>query len=189
MRRPVPLIETAALSEFGDLTEQAAFHDPDRMGRDVSYVPGFSEMRRDVALQVAAAKRGEIDAKTIKPLPVNLRWGRCQDVRGNPNDVKLFGHSRHGYKPVTKDMIGKEWLTAAPPGSQVQADGTIRNGDTMLLWCPREDAARNEFAKRKQTEERTKGAEGTFASMVQQARSVSPGAKPTTTKLPTEKSA
>lgn len=177
----VPLIETQAMSEFGDLRDQAQFYNPDGMDKDPSYVPGFSEMKRDVALQMAEVTRGLRHPKDVTPLPVNLRWARNQNIKGDPDNTKQFGHSQKGYQLVTKDDIGKrDWLTALPPGTRVAADGTICRGDTALMWCPKEQAAKNEFAKRRMTEERTKGAEGAFAQMIENARGVSRGATPFT---------
>lgn len=180
----VPLIETQAMSEFGDLRDQAAFYNPDGMDRDHTYVPGFSEMRRTVAIQMAEVKKGVRAVKDVQTLPVNLRWARGQDVQGRPDSTKQFGHGRKGYRLAngnTKEKggdVGNDWLKELPPGTQLMADGTIRNGDAVLMVCDKDQAARNEFNKRRLTEERVKGAEGAFARMVETARGVNPGAAP-----------
>lgn len=178
----VPLVNTAALSEFGDVTDQAAFYDPNGMDRDQTYVPGFSEMKRTAAIQMAEVRKGLRQPKDIQALPVNLRWARNQNIKGDPDSSKQFGHSRKGYRLVTKaDLDSKPaWLTEIPPGCQINADGTIRNGDAVLMVCDAAQARKNEFTKRHETERQVKGAEGAFASLVESARGVSAGAAPYT---------
>lgn len=181
------------ISEFGDLRDQAESYDPARMDRDYTYVPGFSEMRRDVALQMAEVRRGERAPKDVVPLPVNLHWARNADGDGKPNSAKQFGHARKGYrlasgKPKSESGdVGEAWLKELPPGTRLGADGSIINGDTVLMVCTAAQARKNEFTKRRLTEERMRGAEGAFARLIESARGVNPGATPTTEKLPVQK--
>lgn len=174
------------MSEFGDLRDSAAFYDPNVMDRDHSYVPGFSDMKRDIGVQMVEVKHGRRSPKDVGKLPVNLRWARAQNVAGAPDSTKQFGHSRKGYRLVNKQDVGQAWLTEVPPGCQIGADGTIRNGDTVLMVCDQGTAARNELVKRRATEERVKGAEGAFASMIESSRGVSKGAAPYTEVKPGE---
>lgn len=168
-----PLIPTQVMSEFGDLTESAAYHDPTVMDRDLSYVPGFSEMRRRHALEFAEAKAGKRDWKDVFALPVNLRWARAQNKAGQPDNEKPFHHAMRGYKNVNaKEHKGKDWLKDLPPGCETLADGTIRRGDTILMYCDREQAARNELAKRVATEERLKGQESAFLQALKEVQGV-----------------
>lgn len=189
----VPLIETQALSEFGDLREQAQFYDPTGMDRDYSYVPGFSEMRRAHETKKGEYFRGEAKRSDVPILPVNLRWGRAQDKAGNPDNLKTFGHGRRGYRMVTKADIGQPWFTELPGSAQIQADGTIRNGDCVLMVCDQQTAAKNELHKRMQTESRIEGARGGFAQAIEQARKdglVARGSDPTVEVLePTQREA
>jgi hypothetical protein len=146
------------------------------MDRDHSYVPGYSELTRTAALQVAEAQKGLRAVKDVAFVPVRMRWARNQKLSGAPDSAKVFGHSRKGYRVANgkseKDGgdVGKAWLTQLPPGSEVLADGAIRNGDCILMVCDADQARKNEFNKRRITEERTKGAEGAFAKMVEDAR-------------------
>jgi hypothetical protein len=138
-------------------------------------------MRRKVAEEMAEVKRGLRHPKDVTPLPVGLRWARAQDVAGKPDSSKQFGHGRKGYRIANGNSkekggdVGNAWLKELPPGCTLGADGSIRNGDTVLMVCSREDAAKSEFAKRRETEARVKGAEGAFASMVASSRDVSRG--------------
>src|SRR5688572_3727261 len=139
------------------------------MDRDHSYVPGFSEMRRNRDIKLGEVQRGEAHVSDLKALelPVNVRWARSHKSTGAPDSSKQFGHSRRGYKLVNADEHkGQAWLTALPPGSQIGPDGSIRNGDTTLMWCSREDAATNEAYKRRLTHERLHGVTDAFAQQV-----------------------
>ena len=157
-----PLIPTAPISEFGELPNDPAFFDPAVMDRDQSYVPGWSEMRRAHDLKVAEYRAHKCARSDIPTLPVNLRWARNQTKAGTPDSTKVFTHGRKGYRLVTKDDVKQEWLKELPPGSQVQADGTIRNGDCVLMVASREDAARNAVLKQRMTQERLTGLQDTF---------------------------
>jgi hypothetical protein len=105
-----PLTASAPLSEFGDLHQSADFNDPHLMDRDGSYVPGFSEMRRDRDIKVAEYQAGRIPASDVPTMTVNLRWARCQTKAGTPDNAKPFVHGRKGYRAVTKEDAGQPWL-------------------------------------------------------------------------------
>ena len=178
----VPLIKTAPASEFGDHTASVDFNDPTLMGRDLSYVPGFSDLRRQRDLKVAEYVHHKVDRSAIPELPVNMRWSRNQGKDGKPDSTKVIGHATKGYHMATKADIGQPWLTALPPGSSVDADGTIRKGDTALMVATKEDAARNAHIKAELTARRVSGMEHGFAAKVEQDRSGWRGAEPTAKK-------
>lgn len=176
----VPLIQSEPVSEFGDIALTSEFHDPAAMARDHSYVPGFSEMRRERDLQIAEVKAGTRDGRDVRQLPVNCRWARSQNKAGEPDSSKMFSHSRRGYRAVTKDDVGKnDWFKELPGGTSYAADGTIRNGDLTLMVCDRESAARNQKRKEIETNARLTGAVNTFAHNLQAANGRIPrGADP-----------
>lgn len=164
-----PLIASQPVSEFGDLPLSEAFNDPSLMDRDQSYVPGWSEMRRNRDLKHAAYMQDPTaeNRKAVPSLPVNLRWARSQNRAGNPDSTKPYSHGRKGYRVVTKESVGQEWLTTLPPGAQIGADGSIRNGDCILMVADALDAAKSERAKRHFTDERLNGITHSFAQNAQ----------------------
>lgn len=145
-----PLIETATVDEFGH------FDDTDLLFSDrpdVTYVPGFSDIRRERDIQIAEVVHGDRDPKTVRKLPVNVRWSRSQTInKQEPDSRKIIQAEMDGYRAATKADIGSEWLTALPPGAKIQADGSITSGDTKLMVAPAEVAARNRGRKKKLTE-------------------------------------
>lgn len=177
----VPLISTSPISEFGDLLDSADFHDEHGMAQDVTYVPGFSEMRRAHAIKAAEYERGlrgqgpQISRDEIPILDVNLYWARNQNKKGEPDNTEAFGQSRRGYQFVTKDDVGKPWFKELPGGALVQSDGTIRNGDCVLMVCDRKSAARNELQQRLRTEERVTGTINSFSHAIEEAKRSNPG--------------
>ena len=164
----VPLIISTPPPEFGELTSTPEFRDPHGMDGDLTYVPGFSELRfaRDQAiLEVMQGKRR---ANEVPTLPVNFRWERCQNKKGDPDTRKVIQANNRGYQAVTKDQVGEgKMLKELPPGAQVAADGLIRQGDTVLMVADAQRVARNEFLKRARTESATKGAEAGFEAALQ----------------------
>lgn len=148
-----PLVETKIRTEFGDVLDDPSFHDVAGADRDLTYVPGFSDMRRarDIALADIASGKRQKHEVTLTPLPVNVRWVRTTTVGGSPDGRKQIMAGNLGYTAVTKDSIGEPWLTALPPGCVVNADGTLQKGDTMLFVADGATAARNAARKAAQT--------------------------------------
>lgn len=178
----VPLVLTAPVSEFGDLPE--GFNDPQEQDRDNSYVPGFSDMRRarDVAIAHYVRHKGERSA--IQPLPVNLRWARNQNMKGDPDSSKQFGHGGRGYRVATKTDVGQAWLTKLPPGAELGADGSIRKGDTVLMVCDAQQAAKNQRAKEIRTANRVTGMTSVLAAKAKQDGAGWKGVDPTVESKP-----
>lgn len=173
-----PIVASAPLSEFGDLPNSPEFNDPSLMDRDQSYVPGFSELRKARDLKVAEYAQGLIPASAVPTMKVNLRWARNQNKQGAADNTKPYSHGRKGYKVVTKEHVGQEWLKALPPGATVGADGSIRNGDCILMVADAIDAAKSERAKRMYTDERLNGITNSFAQNAQ-SMGANPAAQPT----------
>lgn len=146
---PRPLVNTVIRTEFGDVLDSPELLAREG-GRDLTYVPGFSDMRLAYDLEladVASGRKAKHEAK-FTPLPVNVRWTRATTPRGAPDGMKQIATANLGYRTATKDDIGQPWLTALPPGATLEADGTIRKGDCLLTVADGKTAARN--AARKQ---------------------------------------
>ena len=159
----VPIVRVESPPEFGELKESPEFRDPSNMQADLTYVPGFSELRfaRDTAL--GEVLQGKRKANDVPTLPHNFRWARCQNKKGEPDSRKVILGGNRGYKAVTKDDVGPgKLLPQLPAGASIRADGTILQGDTILTVAPADLVARNEFRKRQRTESATKGAEAGF---------------------------
>ena len=163
-----PLLHSAPVSEFGDLHESADFRDPFVMDRDQTYVPGFSELRRERDLALGRYAAGEIPASAVPTLPANLHWTRAQNKAGTPDASKQFTNARKGYRLVTKDDVGQPWLRERPPGAQEFPDGTIRNGDTVLMVADQQAAARSAAVKARAVDQRLTGVQHTFAQRMEQ---------------------
>jgi hypothetical protein len=164
----VPLIITSPPPEFGELKESPEFHDQTAMNGDLTYVPGFSELRfaRDKA--IIEVRHGRQRASEVPTLPYNFRWARCQNKKGDPDTRKVIRAGNRGYKVVTQNEVGEgKLLKELPPGAQYNAKGEIQQGDTVLMIASAERVAQNEFAKRRRTESATKGAEAGFAAALE----------------------
>jgi len=187
---PVPLVKTAPASEFGDYTHSVDFNDPTIAGRDMSYVPGFSDLRIARDTKIAEYVNHKADKSDIPELPVNMRWARNQSKDGKPDSSKVFGHNQKGYRMVTKADLPEmnadgtvkqakhDWLRGLPPGAEIGADGIIRKGDTALMVATKEQAAKNAFVKAESTRRRVTGMENTFASQSAKDRTGWKGADP-----------
>ena len=152
-----PLIETGVMTEFGAVLDDPAFYEVAGVGRDHTYVPGYSDLRRARDLAVGQARRGEIKASAVPTLPVRLQWVRTVRTTGTPDNTKEMDYGQEGYREVMKADISQPWLTDLPPGAKVVSGGSIRKGDVTLMVCDAPRAARNAaaaaFQTRRMTEE------------------------------------
>lgn len=150
-----PIVSTGIRTEFGDVQEDASFYEVGGADRDLTYVPGFSDLKRARDLEIAAVASGakpRHEAKVL-PLPVNVRWTRVTTPKGSPDGAKQMSTENLGYKAAHKDQIGKvDWLKALPPGATINADGSIQKGDTILMVADGKTAARNSARKQAQTQ-------------------------------------
>jgi hypothetical protein len=183
--KPKPLVNINLISEFGGIEDMDSFRAEGPTQRDYTYVPGFSEMRVKRDLDLGAFKRHEIKAKEVSILPVNCRWFRTVKGTGSDPDQMRIAHSRNlGYRAVTKDDVGKPWLTAEPPGSQVAPDGTIKSaaGDLVLCVVDQQGAARNAMRRKIATEDMVDGMEMMEGGLGVVGKSLK-GADPVVTKV------
>ncbi len=164
----VPIVISTPPPEFGELKESPEFRDMAAMNGDYTYVPGFSELRlaRDQAIN--EVRQGKRRASEVPTLPMNFRWSRCQNKKGEPDSRKVISAGNRGYVAVTKEQVGDgKLLSALPAGARFNPAGEIQQGDTVLMVAPAERVARNEFRKRAKTESATKGAEAGFEAALQ----------------------
>ena len=136
-----PVVRSGIVTEFGVLEDDpATLMDEMGMARDMTYVPGFSDMRR-------AADRARSQGQTPQPLPVNLRWARRTRANGTTTTDRTTAHVRVGYEPVTKADVGQPWLKELPAGAAILPDGSVVMADMQLMKCTQKVAQRNEARK------------------------------------------
>lgn len=174
-----PLVNTEPVDEFGAITEDEQFDNPETVAGDLTYVPGWSEMRRQRDIQIAEWRNNRRLGKDVMTLPVNVRWGRRMTVGQQPDSVKLQGHANTGYRAVTEKDKGQSWFTDLPPGSRVMKDGTIVNaaGDQVLLVCTAEQARKNRRRKAQAAEAQQETANEGSAALQNLSRQ-HPGSEP-----------
>lgn len=157
------LIPTAMRTEFGDVWEDSSFHDTAGANRDYTYVPGYSDLRRqrDAAIakemDIAQGNHARVNWKNVPTLPVRLQWVRTTKViSGAPDNTKEIDAGSNGYRKVTKEDVGQPWMTALPQGVTILADGSLQKGDTVLMMCDAKQAARNAAINQREISRLTK---------------------------------
>jgi len=164
----VPIVFSEPPPEFGELKESPEFRDVHTMNSDLTYVPGFSDLKVARDRAIIEVRLGRLRASEVPSLPYNLRWARCQNKRGDPDSRKVVRAGNRGYKAVTKNDVGEgQLLKELPAGATFNAAGVVQLGDTILMVAPADRVARNEFAKRARTEAATKGAEAGFEAALE----------------------
>lgn len=169
-----PLIPTGIVTEFGELKDASSvLFDERGMNADPTYVPGFSDLRREADDARAKGKRP-------KDLPANLRWvRRTKPGTDTPTNERQVWVGNKGYRPVRADEIGKvPWITEMPAGAFKLADGTVASMDYQLMVCDQNRAMRNAAARTvKWLEQNT----GSAAAAIEAAGRKEPGAHPEVT--------
>jgi hypothetical protein len=159
--KPKPLVDVNLVTEFGGIEITDEFRNEGVSQGDYSYVPGFSEMRVNRELDLAALHRGEIKGKDVRTLDWNCRWFRRTEKNGQPDNSRIIDGKNDGYRPVTKDDEGKPFMKTLPPNAYYAPDGvvTISGGDLVLMVADKERAAKNAMRKKIHTEEMVDGME------------------------------
>ena len=174
MAKKRPLIVSKPVDEFGEVTAELEEMDQTNMAADMTYVPGWSELKyqRDAALADLAAGRGT--AAEVPSLPVNVRLVRRSGLNGNTDGRKLMMAFNNGYKPIINKHIGQAWFTALPPGARELEDGSIVNaaGDCQYMYCEGPRAALN---KRRAVEKMLAHAENAGLNPVDDDGTPTPG--------------
>lgn len=174
--KPKPLVDANLVTPFGGIEDLESFKVEGPARHDYSYVPGHSDKVVDRELALAKLHRGEIRAKDVPTLDWNVRWYRRAAKDGDPDNRRLVAARNEGYRPMTKEDIGKPWLTEMPPGAHEAPDGTIRSsgGDLQLFYAPKEAAARNAMRKKILTEEMVDGMDMSFVQAGEKVKGASP---------------
>jgi hypothetical protein len=144
MPKVVPLKQSAPVSEFGEMP-LGAVDESQGAPADLTYVPGWSELRYERDVQMAEYAQGARPASEVDALPGNVRWTRRMTAAGKEDGKKLMLSKNAGYIALTSDDVGSPWLTSLPVGAVVQTDGTITNaaGDCVLTYADAVSAGRN----------------------------------------------
>ena len=121
-----PLLDAYIRTEYGDVLAENVHADPERIDGDITYVPGFSDLRVMRDKQLGEVVKGERDQNDVAPLPINLRWVRRSDSKGNPDPKNQVMTANMGYEPVNAETdVGQPWLTRLPEGAQILPGGLI----------------------------------------------------------------
>lgn len=132
----------------------------DNPGRDTFWLPGYSDLKTQKELELRDPKYGDLgdtgfraQGKTT-PMKVRFHWTRVRKVSGIAEDTKAAERAATGYRACKWDEY--EDLTGEPLqdengytcAARPNPDGTIQNGEYLLMVCNADVAARNAALKR-----------------------------------------
>jgi len=143
MKRPLVVSETRA--HLGEVRESDAFNDMSAAMQDLTYIPGYSDWRRE---RDDALRTG----KKPRPLPFRLQLVRVKNAQGQPDSRMAPYWRAKGYREVEASALVSMGL-GMPVGGMVSGDGFIDVGDTRLFVCDARRAARNQLDWRRATDE------------------------------------
>ena len=140
-----PLIRTDVRAHLGEARETSEFNDMGAAAQDLSYVPGYSDLRR-------ARDRAVAEGKKPLPLPYRLQLVRVKNSMGGPDGRMAAQWRAQGYREVLHEEMEGMGI-ALPVGGMASAEGFVDVGDTRLFVCDAPRAARNEQNWRRATDE------------------------------------
>ena len=133
-----PLVSGRDISVAGSYRDSAQYSE----NPDLLFVPGYSDKRRQIDAELSAGREPTVQNE------YRLHWARLAKPNGS-GDGDAMRFAARGYVAVKEADIAKYGITRMESHWQVGADGTIRNGDGLLMACPAEQAARNEAVVRR----------------------------------------
>lgn len=140
-----PLVATQARAHLGEVRESEEFNDMSAAAQDLTYVPGYSDLRRTRDRAIAEGKKPQA-------LPYRLQLVRVKNANGNPDGRMAAQWRALGYREVLHDEMEGMGI-AMPVGGMASTDGFVDVGDTRLFVCDALRAARNEKNWRRATDE------------------------------------
>ena len=155
-----PLVTAAVMTEFGPVLEDPSFLDPHGASGDLTWTPGWSELRRQRDLAHAEYVKTysrQPTAKDLPTLPGQLVLARrSKPMSGLPDNTDVLTFGQEGFRVVTKDDIGKAWFCPdrkLPVGSEILADGTVVKGDAVYMWADAGSAAKRAARRTQHTQD------------------------------------
>lgn len=102
--------------------------------RDVLYVPGYSEKRAAFDAAVARGERPE-------PLDYRLQWVKAQKSNGDRDGTKIAEWKSKKYRMLTYEEAKRRGINVDDSAAHKGEDGTIRDGDLVLMIADKNVAA------------------------------------------------
>lgn len=139
-----PIVTATERSPFGDLT-------PDEVkkfastGRDRWFIEGYSDKRMQRELDLR-------DGKTSAPLTHRYHLVPVSSVDGRNISKGVSDKRQEGYRPVKADELKGLGINIDNGAYEVAADGTIRNGDSILMVTDAKHAAANYIAQQRKNQ-------------------------------------
>ena len=135
MGKRAQIIEVEDRNPFGDENvSEEAMQNIDQ--RDIFYIPGYSDKRTQYEKMTA-------DGYAPKALPFRLQFVRAQTAAGAADGSKLAEWKSKGYKVLSWDEAKKLGLEVDDTACHKAEDGSIMNGDSLLMIADKSTAATN----------------------------------------------
>ena len=139
-----PIITVREVSPFGDITPE----DVSKLagvGQDRYFLPGYSDKRRDREL---AIRKGE----TAPGLKHRFHLVPVAHIDGRPIAKGVADKRQEGYRPVKADECKALGVDITNTSFHVATDGTVMNGDSLLMVTDARHAAANYVALARRNE-------------------------------------
>jgi len=131
----------------GEVREASTFYDP-MVAQDYTFVPGYSDKRR---INDERIRKGQNPI----PMPYRFQLVPVTTPAGKVDNRRVAEWSMRGYRKVKQSDIESGGLgISMPPAAVITAEGSIRIGDSDLMYCGADNAAKEEARGRSAIEAR-----------------------------------
>ena len=155
MGKKTVVVEVRERSPWGESVDDSVGSDP---GRTSTFVGGYSDKRTEFERETAAGNNP-------RPLQHRLHWARAERPNGEADGRRIAYWKAKGYRKPTWEEAAAAGYDLASSAAIRAPDGSIRLGDTVLMWAPAATAA----AHRKRIREDTKAASDAYQKRVEDA--------------------
>ena len=159
MAKRTVVIEVKERNPWGETLNDAVVNDP---GRTSTYVEGYSNTRSTNEMEAAKGRN-------TTPLKRRLQWVRVERPNGDADGRRVAHWRKKGYTVPKWDEAIAEGYGIDVGAGQKGTDGSIRLGDTMLMWATADVAAAHYQAIRQATREASDAYQVSMEAATEQA--------------------
>lgn len=139
-----PVVTARERSPFGDLTPEEVAKLAGS-GRDRWFIEGYSDKRTQRELDIKQGKPTAALSHRFHLVPITSVDGR--NIAKGVSDKR-----QEGYRPVKAEDLKGLGISIENGAYEVAPDGTIRNGDSMLMVTDAKHAAANYIAQQRRNQ-------------------------------------
>lgn len=155
MGKKIIQVEVRERNPWGESVDESVINDA---GKTNTFIEGYSD------------RKSRIEAgKDERPLAHRLQYVRAENPNGTADGRRVAHWKRKGYTVPKWDEVVKAGYNVDLSAAQKGPDGSVRLGDTVLMWTTADKAAAHYKKQREDTKELSRMFENKVQTAVEEA--------------------